>query len=296
MAKVNYVEIPIELQEKYQKFILPNDRYFNSRQCKKSQLISKPRLQKLTQRSILPQIKDEWNALSAGDKLLWKTAGQASGFTGYQYFVHDKALRIKNGLAGTATPDTIKQGWVGELVIEAPDTNLVLMQAHPISYWIQRKKRGTKSQYELVNLTEISALPLTIAISYASALTDVSGAPVARFYAKIKSEYQGRVIETIEAINFDLTSDWQRQTRTINNVRGVFRSYALYIELDGVQGKLRFDNVRAEHSGQNWARDPKCNKIEQTFTRQFFNVPKHWVAEEEGENTNYYSIYHGLTM
>jgi hypothetical protein len=294
MAKVNYIEIPLELQEKYGKFINPQDRYYFARKIKKSQFLSRHRLNNLKSRTLLPQIKTEWNAFNTDAKNAWKAAGAACGLTGYQTYVQDKTLRLKNDLEGNSTPSTMKQGWVGEIVLDYPDSEIKLFQAHPINYWIQRKIVGTKNSYGLFNIDEILTLPLEIGISYRSDLTDVDEPYTVEFYAEIHSEYQGRTITTKVSLDFDLVSDWQRATRTVQNVRGVVRSYALYIHLKGVIGKIQFDNILAEHTGQNWARDPKCNKIEQIFTRQYFNVPKHWVAEEQSENSDYYSVFHAV--
>jgi len=58
-----------------------------------------------------------------------------------------------------------------------------------------------------------------------------------------------------------------------------------------LQGDLYFDNIKAEHSGQNWVRDTFCNDINQAFTKAFFQVPKHWIADVIEEGANFESIY-----
>jgi len=54
---------------------------------------------------------------------------------------------------------------------------------------------------------------------------------------------------------------------------------------------LYFDNIIVEHTGQNWARDPFCNNVAQTFTRGFYQIPKHWAAVILPEGSWYDSIY-----
>ncbi len=45
-----------------------------------------------------------------------------------------------------------------------------------------------------------------------------------------------------------------------------------------MRGDVWIDNISAVHSGQNWVRDTHCNNLRQAFTKQFYQVPSHWVA------------------
>ena len=56
-------------------------------------------------------------------------------------------------------------------------------------------------------------------------------------------------------------------------------------------GTFLFDDVKAEHTGQNWARDPYCKNIAQQFTRAFYQVPKSWAALILPAGADYDSIY-----
>jgi hypothetical protein len=117
---------------------------------------------------------------------------------------------------------------------------------------------------------------------------------VARFSAIIYSSYQGRTIETPADIDFDLVTDWKSASFGIGEVIGLVRGYALFLELDMVTGDVWFDDVQAVHSGQNWVRDKNCNNIRQTFTKQFFQVPAHWVAIDLPAGSYYNSEYGNL--
>lgn len=121
---------------------------------------------------------------------------------------------------------------------------------------------------------------------------EVIGDPVARFYVIVYSSYQGRTIENVCQIPFDLSHDWVRLTNTINSVIGVFRGYTAFIELSNVRGTLLFDNVEIIHTAQNWARDPFCNSIQTTFTKAFYQIPKHWAPFELENGAFYRSVYH----
>lgn len=296
MVKVSYTEVPPEYQEKFYKVVMPNDRYFNSRIVKKNKLMSRPRKSSLKSRSLLPVIKDLWKSFDAPTKALWTAIRPYSGYTGYTSFVQDQTMRMKSEISGVSTPSIHKNGKCGFMVLTYPDSELKLFQPHPPAYWVKKKKTGTKNQYELRKVTEFLTLPLTIAMSYKSDLTATEEPYVAKFFVKVISNYQGRDIETIHGIDFELMSDWQRVTATLPAVRGVVRSYSAYIHIKGIVGTLKFDNIIIEHSGQNWARDKRCNHIDQEFTRQYFNVPKHWVAEYEGVNSTWYSDYHEIEI
>jgi hypothetical protein len=58
-----------------------------------------------------------------------------------------------------------------------------------------------------------------------------------------------------------------------------------------LRGDLYIDNVKAEHSGQNWVRDTYCEDILQGFTKAFYQIPKHWAAVILPEGSMYDSIY-----
>jgi hypothetical protein len=176
--------------------------------------------------------------------------------------------------------------------VSAPATNLLLTQLHPLTYWVSNPVRGKKGMREPVLVVESFALPLVLTLSYKSNLTSAGDNPRARFYAVIYSNYQGRTIETVAEIPFDLVADWKSGTVTISSVIGLIKSYAIFMELYNVRGTLYVDNISAYHSGQNWARDPYCRDIDQSFTKAFFQVPDHWVAVEISDGCFFGSVYY----
>jgi hypothetical protein len=194
-------------------------------------------------------------------------------------------------LEGYATPNEFHQVEVGLLRIESPATALKIEQIHPLNYWVQRKVTGTKNQYYPVAITESFGLPLNIEISYRGILTSAGAGAFAKFSCVVYSHYQGRVIETACEINFNLSQAWTRATASISSVIGLVRGYTAFLEIYNATGDLLIDNLSIEHSGQNWARDPFCNDIDQGFTKAFYQVPKHWNAIDLPEGTWFGSIY-----
>jgi hypothetical protein len=103
--------------------------------------------------------------------------------------------------------------------------------------------------------------------------------PRARYLARVWTSYQGEDIDTDFAINFTPSTDWTLEELETTGLRGIVIGYTLYLEIVGYRGELFFDNIRAIHGGTNWARDPRCNEIDKTFTKAFAVVPPFWIAD-----------------
>lgn len=291
MAKTSYLEISPELEEAYYSGLQSMDRFIIPRIRVKTALLSKEKIAVLEKRSYLEQIATLWNNFTDQQKADWKTIDPYPHPNGWRAFVADQSQRIKLGLEGVATPNQYHQDLVGKILIEAPAEEIKLIQAHPSSYWIYQKVVGKKGMYEPVEVSEDFALPLKLTISYKSDLVSTGDGSFARFYATIRHLYQGQNLSHNEIIEIPLSSVWASQNTTISTLTGLAVSYNLYIHLYKVTGTLLFDNVKAEHSGSNWARDPHCKEIEQSFTRAFYQIPKHWGVITMPTGADYESIY-----
>lgn len=292
MAKISYKLIPPEFDTQYRRALTPNDRYTFSSVRRTRLFDSKAKILAITQKSVLPEASVAWAALTEGEKILWEQAAVESNLTGWRLFIKDFAWAKKLTLSGPILPDPKYQVEVGRLSILAPASSIKIAQLHPQTYYVLRKVRGTKSQYEPVLVFESFALPLEMSISWKSDLVSAGANPRARIYAIINSHYQGRDIETELSIDFGLQDEWTRNTTTLSNVLGIVKGYTVFIECQDVTGDLYFDNVDLVHSGQNWARDPFCYNIRATYTKAFFQIPRHWVTIDVPENTFYDSFYY----
>jgi len=294
MAKVKFIDIPVGLETYFNKALQSGDRFVYSTVRMTNPFVSRKKRLALTQKSQLPLCSQIWETFSTETKDAWGSAGLETSLTGFRFFVQDKVLRLKNSMTGESTPSLLYQSNVGRLHVESPATGLLITQLHPLEYYVLRKKTGKATMYTPVQIIENFTLPLNLSINYKSNLTAIEGGYSARYYAIIYSSYQGRTIETPIDIDFDLVTDWKNATVGIGEVIGLVRGYALFLELDGVTGDLFFDNVQAIHSGQNWVRDTHCNNIKQGFTKQFAQVPAHWVAIDLPVGSYYNSEYGNL--
>jgi len=291
MAKTSYLAVPAGLEEKFWSGLQAGDRFIIPRIRVKNVITSRKKIAKLTRRTYLKTCKEIWRSFSNEQKAAWKNVDFHEHKHGWRTFVADQCKRIKYGLEGTATPNVYHQDMVGKIKIESPATEIKICQMHPHTYWVAKRVAGKKRMYKPVEVTEDFSLPFKIGISFKSDLTSTGSGSFAKFYAKILHLYQGQNLYYNLEINMPLQSDWQRQEKTISSLIGQTIAYNLYIHLYNVQGELLFDNVVAEHSGQNWARDIYCKKIEQSFTRGFYQVPKHWAPVTLPDGAQYKSVY-----
>lgn len=291
MAIVGSLEIPPELLEAWQKLVSPTSTRVSGAIRKHGYLASRAQVVKLTTRSLLPQIREHWNLIGPSGQAAWKAAAAVTRMNGWNLFVQDTAYRIKYGLPGLAAPSLIHQYKVGRLEVNAPAQRALLAQFHPNKYYVSKKMRGNTTVREDVAIFEKLQLPLEVGCSFRANLTAVTGTPKARFYAIVYSLYQGRTIETEVGFDIPLTAGWTQQTASISEVIGVARDYNLWIELDGVRGFLEWDNVVARHTGTNWARDLRCNDVNNELTRVNYQIEKSWEEQFLPSGTAFDSVY-----
>jgi hypothetical protein len=291
MAKVEYVTLIPAESELYYSGLTAQDRFTFPRVTRKVALYSKKKVKGLTQKSLLPQISEIWATFTDEQKLAWSNAGAECGLNGWRLFVQDMCVRIKNEMSGSATPDLLHQSFVGNIRIDEPDSQVKIVQYHPRSYWITKKVPGKKGMYEPVLVTEDFSLPLEISLNYSSDLEAVEEGAFAKFYALVWHSYQGADLFEEVPVNLDLVSGWKTDSANLTSLIGYVVGYTLYFHLFGVRGNLYFDNVKAEHSGQNWVRDTFCKDINQQFTKAFYQIPKHWGPIVLPSNSWYDSMY-----
>lgn len=324
MAKTAYVDILPEFEEAFFTIFKSSDRFMFSRIVRKQVFYTRKSVEGLTAKSLLPQIAALWNGFSEYEKQAWEDAANIekgilnppvltdnttfygvaifgaaiygvhiteARVNGWRLFVQDQSYRIKNGMSGVATPSLLHQSLVGNLKIESPATELQIIQVHPHFYWISRKVTGKKAMYEPVLITEDFAFPVTISLNYKSDLAPANGENFAKFYATFWYSYQGADQYVNLEIPLDYSAVWKNAFATLTTLPGYVIGYDLYFWLKGLQGDLYFDNVKVEHSGQNWVRDPFCQDVNQGFTRAFYQIPKHWAAVILPPGAIYDSIY-----
>lgn len=292
MAKTSFQLIPVELQQSYSKVLTTGDRFTAPRVRRKVSFFSRNRIKGLTEKSLIPSVSADWALLSQAEKDSWVSAGSHCNLSGFKCFLKDRAFRIKNELVGYAVPSNLHQVEVGLLRVQAPATRLEIQQLHPAWYYVQRKVRGTRNQFEAVKVNESFGLPFQIEISYNALLTAAGPNPKARFYCIVYSHYQGRTVENVLEVPFSFNVGWSRATALMTKAVGMERGYTAFLEIEDARGDLLIDNVVLSHSGQNWARDPYCNDIDQGFTKAFYQVPKHWAAVDVPEGAFFGSVYY----
>jgi len=291
MAKTSYINILPEVEDQYWNDITPGDRFTSARVRRKNLLLSKKRKKGVSQRSLLTEIAAVWATLSQEQKDAWGAAGAECNLNSWRLFIKDYCARRVNELSGIATPSLLHQCWVGQIHIEAPATEAKIVQIHPRNYYTKKKVYGTKSMYSPVLVTEDLGFPFTLSLNYKSNLSAAGADPYAKLYARFWYSYQGQNLLHNLEISLDLITDWKNDFAVLANLVSYAVRYDLYIHLHDLQGDLFFDNIKAEHSGQNWVRDSFCDDVDQSFTRNFYQIPKHWSGSIMPDGADFESIY-----
>lgn len=291
MAKIDFLNLSGSEEELYFRGLQSSDRFVHSSVRVKGPVLSRYKIKKLTQRSLLPQISDDWALKTTEEKDAWSEAGAQCNLNGWRLYVKDKCARIKNGLSGDAVPNLLHQVWAGQIHIESPASSIKIVQLHPRNYYIYKKVSGTKSQYSPILITEDLALPFTLGCNYKSNLSVVGPNPSAKIYALFWHRYQGLNLHTPLEISLDYLTDWKTVSVVSGDLPTTLVAYDLYIELVDLRGDIWFDKINAQHSGQNWCRDPSMQDMNQTFTKQWYQIPKHWAPVEMPLGATYDSVY-----
>lgn len=291
MALTGSLEVPPELLELFQKLISPANSTRSGAVRKHGYLQSRQKIANLTNRSLLPQIRDMRESLSPLELQRWKNAALAGRQNWWNLFVQDTAYRIKYGLPGLADPSELHQYKVGRIEIEAPAKRVLLTQYHPSKYWVSKKNRGNTSIRQDVAVIERLRLPLLIGTSYRSNLSAVGDEPRVRVYAIVTSQYQGRNIETEVSCDLARSTAWTTVSAVCNEVIGTARDYQLFIELNDVQGSFEWDNFNSRHTGMNWARDWRCSDVNNELTRVNYQIEKSWEELFLPYKTAFDSVY-----
>lgn len=227
--------------------------------------------------SLFKYLSPLWRALSDPQKQVWRQAAAFSSLNNWQLFISDNAARIRNDLALVKPPSDLWQVRTGMITINAPASELILKQEHPQEYIDTQKITGRPWKSELVTIKEVFGFPLQLQFRYKSNLTPVGGNQSARYFARVWSSYQGVDRYTDCEIPLGANDDWTLKSASISKVIGHVIGYTLFLEIKGYRGTLMFDNIRALHSGSNWARDPRCDDVSKVFKKAFAIVPPFWI-------------------
>ena len=291
MAVVGSFDIPEEFLRLFNNLVRRVDTRRHGAVAQQGHLLSRQKKLNVSNRSLLPQISEQWATLDTTQKNAWKSAGSANNLNGWNLFVQDTAYRIKYGLSGLATPSDLHQYKCGKIEIASPASSAKLVQYHPNRYWKLQKVAGSKALYTDIAINEKLVLPLDIGLSYKSNFIEQSDDAYVRFYAIITSHYQGRDIETVSGFDIPFSTDWARQTIECSEVLGLARSYELWLDFFDVRGEFYWDNLRSYHTGTNWARDYRCNDVNNNLSKINYQIEKSWEEQLLPSGSAFDSVY-----
>lgn len=291
MTKISFLDISAGLEKQYFKNIKQADRFLFSRVVANKTRTSRKKKNKLKERSLMFLISNLWKGLDSSVVNVWNDVASFNNMSGFQLFMKEQSLHIQAGFSDVATPSYFHQGKVGEVSISSPSLNFKIKQNHSHNYWLLKKVVSKKTMQAPLYITEDFAMPLTLGINYSSALEVAGDNPFARYFATIRSSYQGLDVFTDLIVDLDFSCSWQNIEKTFSDIVGQFVSYDVSIELNDLQGFLFFDNIKIYHSGQNWAFDSFCNNISKKNTFPFNKVVNSWEEVSVPVGSSYCSKY-----
>lgn len=292
MARIEYLQINDEEKRDFEKGLVQGDRFLFSKICGKKSIVSRKKKTELKNKSLFSTLGNMWKSLDSSDVIAWNNAGAFCNKTGFNLFVQDQTYRLKNNLPGFATPSNLHQSFVGKIILENTIKDVSILQKHSHFYNIISPVIGKKTMVSAVKIVEDFALPLKIGLSYKSNFVASGENPFSIFRANVWSAFQGENIYTYLEIPLTLVCDWQAAEATLSTVPGTLVKYDLCFYFNDLQGSLFFDNIIAEHSGQNWAFDPFCENINNEPEKNINNTVKNWEIDGVNNNVSFFSEYY----
>ena len=211
---------------------------------KKRTSFSRAELAAFKNNRIIDGVVTAWNALSDAVKADWVAAGLISGMKGYNLFVQDKSYRVKNSIAGNATPSILHQYLIGHLDIDASGLDVHVRQTGD----------------------DTITFPLNLYLKYKS---DLIVDPDDGSFIKARFTYQylvgGNPTTQSDELSLDLSTVWKADSCAITEQSDPTGDWTLEIETHNVSGDFWFDNYYIEGAGGIITKDPLCNKVGRHF-------------------------------
>ena len=236
MALVMGITIPAGLEPAFNRTLKRYDISIFCNVGKNPQFFPRSKKVALRAATYLFDIGAAWGLLSEEVKGNWGTAAAIIGQIGYNLYVQDKAHRIKNSLAGDATPSIYHQYLVGHLNVQNPATSALIAQYN----------------------SHVVYFPATFGISYKTDLSADGANPSAKLKFTYVRYLDGQNIETVETITIPLSAGWATADQAITEEDGAKGQWRVELELTDVTGDIWFDNVLVEYDGEIKINDPYC--------------------------------------
>lgn len=182
------------------------------------------------------QIAYAWSAKTEDQKAEWNYAANVIGQHNYNLYVQDKSYRIKNGIAGDATPSLYHQYLVGHISIAEPANACTLAQYN----------------------THRIIFPCSFETCIKTALVASGDNPSVKLKLIWTRYYMGANIEETETINIPLITDWDKVKKYVESKKGVKGRWRILLEAIDVRGDIWFDNFIVQYGGQVRTNDAYC--------------------------------------
>lgn len=255
--------------------------FFNSRKRRK-QLISQ---------SPISTLAKDWLTLTDSEKSAWTVAAQKCNMVGYKLYTEDYALRLSNSRLplslpfnvwerGAVAPSIFWQGRVGHVQITDYADEYHVTEHHEMSYYVLRKVFNSRNSYEPILISENATVPIDLKFNYRSMLNNDSGEGFVLLLVTLRGGPPPNNALDFVFVWLDLTADWKEQLQRISSLPVGFEYYTLQFIFYGVSGDFWFDDFSIRHSGLEWSKDLKCERVNERFLNADYDFFPSWFAEE----------------
>jgi len=291
MSKISYINISPELEMLYRKNLRSGNRFVFSRNVLKKRFPTRSEKKKLKEKTYMVQASNAWKSMTSVQQQDWSDKAEFNNMSGWQLFLQDFTARQIEGIEEIPVLSSFHQTYVAELKIESPAISCEFKQEHPRNYYEYKKQFGRKEVYDPVSITEDLVLPFTFDINYEADLTSAGLNPYAFMAARFWYSYHGENKYYDLSIPLLTNTSWKNVSDTLTGLYTYIIGYSLILKVNDLQGTLRFDNIKATHSGQNWARDPNCNNVQKEFFGPYNIIKPYWEAVEKPTGVTLKSVY-----
>lgn len=250
-AKIDLLEKSIKIR----------DRYGDPRMDKKDVVWRKRNYKDFQIESQIDSAALLWDVQADDTRALWNAAGAACGLTGYQLWLQDIGFRLLNNLPGIPVPSTFHQYKVLRYDLGAVAEYFQIYQYHPKNYSLRVPIVGKKNAEQVVAITETVTSPLVIEFDYKANLEWTPGASMFRLWVQVQGTKSGAPKTSNFYLALEEQTDWIHAVKSCVLDFDTISGYFVIFDGSDYSGFFDLDNIVVEHSGQNWAYDPRCEDV-----------------------------------
>lgn len=274
-----------------EKSIKIRDRYGTTRMDRKDVVWRKRNYKDFEIESQMDPAALLWDVQGDDTRALWNAAGAACGLTGYQLWLQEVGYRLLNDIPGIPTPVTSHQFKVLQYDLGVVPEYFRIYQTHMAEYSLLLPIVGKKNAKQVVTIIETLTSPLLVEFDYFSDLEWTAGTFLFRVWVQIVGTKSGVPKTDNFFVSLNEYANWERFSHEFVFDFDTVSYYFVIVHGSDYSGIFRIDNVKIEHSGQNWAFDPSCMEVIAPKVYRSGAWRPYWTSDGDSGYDNFESVY-----